>query len=67
MKSQQRSKRSAEPAFQLNCTEAIAYCYKTLGHAQGTTGCIAFWRGAEWALEQVRAASVAVTEPKAKS
>lgn len=34
---------------------AIAHCYATLGHQQGTKGCVAFARGAEWSLEQLRA------------
>jgi len=38
---------------------AIAHCYATLGHAQGTKGCIAFARGAEWAREQLIAATPA--------
>jgi len=34
---------------------AIHHCWTTLGHAQGTRGCIAFARGAEWSLAQVKA------------
>lgn len=33
----------------------IAYCFKTLKHPQGTSGCIAFSRGAEWFRAQVAA------------
>lgn len=41
----------AAPAIaegEIDYDEAIAHCFKTLGHPRGTKGCIAFVRGAEW-------------------
>lgn len=37
----------------INYHKLIEDCYKTTGHAQGTRGCIAFARGAEWYRDQV--------------
>ena len=37
----------------INYHKLIEDCYKTTGHAQGTHGCIAFARGAEWYRNQV--------------
>jgi hypothetical protein len=42
-------------ATEIDYKAAIAHCHATLGHEQGTRGCIAFARGAEWALAQLRA------------
>lgn len=39
----------------INWQAAIEHCYKTLGHAQGTKGCIAFAKGAEWMRDQLAA------------
>jgi hypothetical protein len=48
---------SSAPAEQgeIDYTALIAHCYLTLGHAQGTKGCIAFARGAEWMRDQLAA------------
>ena len=50
-----RVERSARAvaASPIDYSAAIAYCYKTLGHQQGTKGCIAFARGAEWMRDQL--------------
>lgn len=51
----------ATPEKVIDYKALIAYCYKTLGHQQGTKGCIAFARGAEWALRTY----AALPSPKA--
>jgi len=38
---------------EIDYAAAIAHCYTTLGHAQGTKGCVAFARGAEWMRDQL--------------
>lgn len=52
---------SPQPAapVEIDYPAAIAYCYKKLGHAQGTKGCIAFARGAEWMRDQIASAQAA--------
>lgn len=37
----------------INYNQLISDCYQTTGHPQGTTGCIAFAKGAEWYRSQV--------------
>lgn len=43
--------------FEIDYRAAIVHCFKKLGHAQGTSGCIAFARGAEWMRDVIAARS----------